>query len=145
MAPLPAVKFLFDTHCWLWLQTDRARFAAKLLETLADPTSRRYLSAASVWEIAIKYALGRLPLPEPPAVYVPERIRLNQIQVLPITHLHALATVTLPQHHRDPFDRMLVAQAQVENATLITADAALEPYDVPLIHPGSFWRPAGSS
>ena len=69
------MKFLLDTHCWLWLQTERSRFTTDLLETLADPAAQRYLSAASVWEIAIKYAVGKLPLPEPPAIYVPERMR----------------------------------------------------------------------
>lgn len=98
------VKFLLDTHCWLWLQTERNRFGADLLEALAAPSSRRYLSAASAWEIAIKYAIGKLPLPASPAIYVPERMR-----------------------------RVLVAQAQMEGLTLVTADSALERYDVPMI------------
>ena len=128
------MKFLLDTHCWLWLQTDPGRFDADLLETLADPLSKRYLSAASSWEIAIKYAIGKLPLPEPPAVYVPERMRLSRFEGLAMTHTHALAVADLPPYHRDPFDRILVAQARVEELTLVTADAALEPYDVPMVN-----------
>ncbi len=127
------VKFLVDTHCWLWLQTERRRFDPDLLETLADPATMRYLSAASVWEIAIKYAVGKLPLPEPPAVYVPERMRLSGFAGLAITPAHALAVAALPSHHRDPFDRVLVAQAGVEGLTLVTAHAMLERYDVPTV------------
>ena len=124
------VKFLLDTHCWLWLQTERKRFAAELLETLADPATQRYLSAASVWEIAIKYAIGKLPLPEPPAIYIPERMRLSRFAGVAITDSHALAAAALPPHHRDPFDRVLVAQARLEGLTLVTADVVLQAYDV---------------
>ena len=127
------MKFLLDTHCWLWLQTQRRRFGDDLLGTLADPSSRRYLSAASGWEIAIKYAIGKLPLPEPPAVYVPERMRLSRFEGLAVSHVHALAVADLPPHHRDPFDRILVAQARIEGLTLVTADSAIESYDVTMI------------
>ena len=104
-----------------------------MLETLAVPSSGKYLSAASAWEIAIKHALGKLPLPEPPPIYVPERMRLSRFEGLAVTHTHALAVASLPPHHRDPFDRILVAQARVEGLALVTADAALEPYDVPMV------------
>ena len=127
------MKYLLDTHCWLWLQSQRQRFDDGLLHTLADPSTGRYLSAASGWEIAIKYAIGKLPLPEPPAVYVPERMRLSRFQGLAVSHVHALAVADLPPHHRDPFDRILVAQARIERLTLVTADSALEPYDVTMI------------
>ena len=127
------MKFLLDTSCWLWLQTAPDRFNAELLETLADYSSQRYLSSASVWEIAIKYSLGKLTLPQPPAIYIPDRMRLNQMQELAITHVHAVAVAGLPPHHRDPFDRILVAQAQLEGMTLITSDKSIEPYDVSMI------------
>lgn len=127
------MKFLLDTRCWLWLQTDLERFDAELLASLAARTSRRYLSAASVWEIAIKHAIGKLPLPEPPAIYVPERMRVSGFQELPITHAHALAVGVLPPHHRDPFDRVLVAQARIEGLTLVIADSTFAHYDVRLI------------
>ena len=127
------MRLLLDTHCWLWLQTAPGRFPPDLLETLAAPSSRRHLSAASAWEIAIKHALGKLPLPEPPAIYVPERMRLSGFEGLAVTHAHALAVAVLPPHHRDPFDRILVAQARVEGLTLVTADAALESYEVPMV------------
>ena len=78
-----------------------------LLETLADPQAERYLSAASAWEISIKYAVGKLPLPEPPTICVPQRMRLSRFAGLAITHAHALAMAALPPLHRDPFDRVL--------------------------------------
>ena len=127
------MRLLLDTHCWLWLQTAPGRLPSDLLETLAAPSSRRYLSAASAWEIAIKHALGKLPLPDPPAIYVPDRMRLSGFEGLAVTHAHALAVAVLPPHHRDPFDRILVAQARGEGLTLVTADAALEPYDVSMV------------
>jgi PIN domain nuclease of toxin-antitoxin system len=86
------------------------------------------LSAASSWEIAIKYALGRLALPEPPDFYVPSRMRAIGAQAIPVEHSHALAVASLPQLHRDPFDRMLVAQASVTGAAILTADPALTRY-----------------
>lgn len=127
------MRLLLDTHCWLRLQTAPGRLPPDLLETLAAPSSRRYLSAASAWEIALKHALGKLPLPDPPAIYVPDRMRLSGFEGLAVTHAHALAVAVLPPHHRDPFDRILVAQARGEGLTLVTADAALEPYDVPMV------------
>ena len=131
------MNFLVDTHCWLWLQADPGRLDAALLETLAAPSSGRFLSAASAWEIAIKHAIGKLPLPEPPAIYVPERMRLSRFRELAIMQPHALAAGVLPPHHRDPFDRLLIAQAQIEGLTLVTADSTFARYDVRLIHVGS--------
>ena len=129
------MKFLIDTRCWLWLLTDPKRFRIDLLQTLKEPSSRRFLSAASVWEIAVKHSNGKLPLPEPASVYVPERMRLSQVEGLPITPAHALVAAALPPHHRDPFDRILVAQAQVEGLTLLTADRVLDRYDVRQLRP----------
>ncbi|MCY3930628.1 MAG: type II toxin-antitoxin system VapC family toxin [Acidobacteria bacterium] len=127
------MKYLLDTHCWLWMQTEPHRFDALLMAALESSATSKFLSAASAWEIAIKYAVGRLPLPEPPADYVPERMRLNQVKPLPITPAHALAVATLPPHHRDPFDRILVAQARIEGLTLVTADRTLELYDAEVL------------
>ena len=91
-------------------------------EILEDGTNDLALSAASSWEIAIKYALGRLPLPQPPDVYVPEQLAKGSVRPLRIEHTHALHVASLPRHHKDPFDRLLIAQAQVEGMTVITAD-----------------------
>ena len=90
-------------------------------------------SAASGWEIAIKYALGKLPLPEPPDQYVPDRMQSSGVDALPIRMEHALRVAQLPAHHRDPFDRLLIAQAQIERVPLLTADSQLSLYDVALL------------
>ena len=130
------MRALLDTHCWLWLQTDPGRLGEVLLADLGDPSSERYLSSASAWEIAIKYALGKLPLPEDPTTYVPDRMRISRFRELPITHADALAVTSLPPHHRDPFDRLLVAQARDHGLTLVTADAVIESYDVSMLRVG---------
>ncbi|HVO22985.1 MAG TPA: type II toxin-antitoxin system VapC family toxin [Candidatus Margulisiibacteriota bacterium] len=124
------MKFLVDTHCWLWLQVSPTRLSAETLALLADPANDLLLSAASSWEIAIKYMLGKLPLPLPPAQYVPERMAASGTHALPVEHAHALQVAALPTHHRDPFDRLLIAQAQLEKLVLVTVDRQLDRYDV---------------
>jgi PIN domain nuclease of toxin-antitoxin system len=91
------------------------------------------LSAASAWEIAIKHAIGKLQMPEPPARYVLRRMELLRTVPLAIEHDHALRVALLPPHHRDPFDRVLVAQAQIENLPILTSDPIFEEYDVTVI------------
>jgi PIN domain nuclease of toxin-antitoxin system len=124
------VKFLVDTHCWLWLQTTPERLSAAVLSLLEDPANDLLLSAASSWEIAIKYALGKLPLPESPDRYVPRRMTASGSRGLAVEHVHSLRVAELPMHHRDPFDRLLVAQAQIEKLTLVTVDPQFRAYDV---------------
>jgi PIN domain nuclease of toxin-antitoxin system len=118
------LRVLLDTHVFLWLQTEPER-VGEHLDTLADPATELLVSAASSWEVAIKHALGRLPLPDTPERWMPERIRAIGARPIAVEHDHALAAAGLPQIHRDPFDRLLVAQAVALDATLITADAAL--------------------
>jgi PIN domain nuclease of toxin-antitoxin system len=127
------MRILLDTHVWLWVQTDPARLGTEAVRLIEDTSNEVLLSAASSWEIAIKWALGRLPLPAPPHEYVPSRMLRSGTSGLPVEHRHVLHVATLPAHHRDPFDRVLVAQAQLEEATLMTADAVLEHYEVALI------------
>lgn len=122
------MRFLVDTHCWLWLQASPERFAPEVLARLEDPANELLLSAASSWEIAIKFAFGKLPLPEPPQRYVPHRMSASGTRGLAVEHAHALRAGVLPMHHRDPFDRLLVAQAQIEQLVLVTVDPQLEPY-----------------
>lgn len=114
------------------LQTEPERLGESL-RLIEDPATDLLLSAASSWEIAIKHGLGRLPLPDPPDEYVPERIRLSGIIGLPIEHSHALAVSALPPLHRDPFDRMIVAQAIVLDVPVITADPAVIQYEIETI------------
>ena len=100
---------------------------------IADATSQLYLSHASVWEISIKHKTGKLALPSEPALWVPIRARRHLLTDFPIAIDHIFRAGGLPLHHRDPFDRLLVAQAQIEGLTLVTADVRLKAYDVPLI------------
>jgi PIN domain nuclease of toxin-antitoxin system len=127
------LKLLLDTHVWLWMQVSPDRMQPEARARIADGNNEILLSAASGWEIAIKYSLGRLPLPEDPVSYVPSRMSRSGTRGLPVQHAHALAVAGLPRLHRDPFDRVLVAQALIEKATLVTADAQLAQYDVPLL------------
>ena len=127
------MRILLDTHAWLWLQASPERLSEKSLELVGDPENEIYLSAASSWEIAIKYALGKLPLPEPPGEYVPSRISASGTTSLPVEHRHALHLARLPRHHRDPFDRLLIAQAHLEGLVVLTADPAFSPYGVQTI------------
>jgi PIN domain nuclease of toxin-antitoxin system len=99
-------------------------------DKLGDRENVLFLSAASAWEIAIKHRLGRLPLPSPPAEFVPERLVRDGVDPLPVEHRHALRVASLPALHRDPFDRLLVAQAQIERLVLVTADAQLAEYGI---------------
>lgn len=123
---------LLDTHVFLWLQTEPERLAS-IEPTLRDIDTDLVVSAASAWEIAIKYALGKLPLPHAADRYVPESVLAIRARSLPIDLGDALAVAELPLHHRDPFDRLLVVQARRHDLTLVTADRRLQAYDVPLL------------
>lgn len=123
---------LIDTHVWLWLNNQVDRLSSSAL-TLLSTSDEIYLSAASAWEIAVKWASGKLPLPVPPKEYIPSRMTENGIRSLPIHHRHALRLAALPLHHKDPFDRILVAQAQVEGLKLMTADRGLASYEVEIL------------
>ena len=122
--------FLVDTHVWLWLQSSPEKLDTELLGRLGDESNDLLLSAASSWEISIKYSLGKLKLPEPPQTYVPDRMRRSGTGSLPVEHVHALGVAELPQLHRDPFDRLLIAQARALGLVLVTADPQIIRYDV---------------
>lgn len=124
------MRVLVDTQCWLWMTSTPERFSAAGRAIVERREHDLYLSAASAWEIAIKHALGKLELPEPPAVYVPARMDATGVHALPVDHAHALRVSTLPHHHRDPFDRLLIAQAQIEDLTILTSDPMFDSYDV---------------
>lgn len=123
---------LLDTHVFLWLQGEPERLGDHL-QVVEDPATDLLFSAASSWEITIKHGLGKLSLPEPPHEYVPERIRLGGLIGLPIEHSHALAVASLPPLHRDPFDRLIVAQAMLLEVPVITADPAIVQYGIETI------------
>lgn len=127
------MRLLVDTHCWLWMVGDPDRLSKKARGLIRDPRNELLLSAASSWEIAIKHGLGRLDLPGVPADVVPDWIRRSGMKPLPILHSHALHVAGLPQHHSDPFDRLLIAQAQLEGVPILTADRAFDGYEVEVI------------
>ena len=126
------MRYLLDTHVWLWWYLEPERLEAKTLRLLEDGGAELFFSAASIWEIAIKYRLGKLKLNPPPEDLLPAELARDTIQILPISMAHALRAGALPPHHQDPFDRMLIAQAQLENMTLITADPHFSDYKVRL-------------
>ena len=124
------MKLLLDTHTFLWWITDDPQLSTKARELIGDGHNILYWSAASSWEVSIKYALGRMPLPEAPEQFLPAEIEKNRLELLPIIDAHAFQAGQLPHHHRDPFDRMLVAQAQVESLALLSNDQQLNHYNV---------------
>jgi PIN domain nuclease of toxin-antitoxin system len=124
------VKYLLDTSVFLWSNGAPERLNRQATTVLSSKSSEVYLSAASSWEIAIKFALGALRLPSPPLQFIPDALRILSIRSLEISHLHSLAAGALPPHHRDPLDRMLIAQANSEEMVLLTADRVFEKYDV---------------
>lgn len=123
------MRLLLDTHAFLWLNAAPERLGAVLTD-IEDSRNQLVVSAATSWEIAIKHARGRLPLPDPPVQYVPDLIRRIGAEALAIEHAHALGVAALPPLHRDPFDRLLVAQARSIEATLVTADEKIAAYPV---------------
>jgi PIN domain nuclease of toxin-antitoxin system len=126
---------LVDTQIFLWMQGSPARLRSAR-ELIEDENTTVLFSAASSWGIAIKWRIGKLPLPEPPHRYIPDRMQRSAIQALPVLHSHALAVAELPGHHDDPFDRLLIAQALLEGIALVTADPALRAYGAELIWVG---------
>ena len=127
------MRILLDTQVWLWLVMEPERLQGPSHNAVSDASNVLVLSAASSWEVAIKYSLGRLPLPEPPATFVPLTMQELGAVGLPIEHAHAIAVTELPRHHADPFDRLLIAQAQAESLTILSADPVFDAYDVDVL------------
>lgn len=123
------MKLLVDTHAFLWFVAGDPRLSATARRMLEDDDTEWYLSAASVWELSIKSSLKRLVLPAPAMEYVAEKVHLG-LRILSVEWAHAAAVEGLPFHHRDPFDRLLVAQAQTERLTVVTDDAVFRRYGV---------------
>ena len=120
------MRYLADTHVFLWWLNDDPKLRSGVRKVLGDPTSAVHVSAASIWEIAIKVRIGKLDFDGDPV----REIGANGFLDLPMTASHAYAAGSLPCHHEDPFDRMLIAQAQLEQLVLLSYDASFEPYDV---------------
>ncbi len=124
------MTFLLDTHAFLWFALRDARLSKTGSLLISDPGNRLLLSPASYWEIAIKISLGRYELNDDFGLFMREQIVENVLDILPITLEHAAVVATLPFHHRDPFDRLLVAQAIAEQIAILSCDTALDAYPV---------------
>jgi len=127
------VRILLDTHAFLWWISDAPQLSQKARQIIGNGENALFLSAASGWEIAIKTRLGKLKLPADITSFIAEQLSVNAITPLPIQMKHALHLNSLPDFHRDPFDRMIVAQAQVEGLPVLTADPQLAGYSVQII------------
>jgi PIN domain nuclease of toxin-antitoxin system len=126
------LKLLLDTHTFIWWDSDPSKLSSLVHASIQDPTNTVYLSAASVWKMVIKRQLGKLTLRVPLKALISQQ-QSNGIQILSVALPHVLAVDSLPQVHKDPFDRILIAQAIVEGATLASNDELLSKYPAPVI------------
>lgn len=124
------MKLLLDTHTFLWFIAGDSRLDSHARQLIENPDNERYLSIASIWEITIKSSLGRLRVPLPPSELIREHVWANAIELLPAEPEHFDMLHELPYHHKDPFDRFLIAQAIKEKMALLTKDPAFSSYDV---------------
>jgi len=124
------VTVLLDTHAFLWFVLDDPKLSARAREAIADPDSRVLLSPASYWEIAIKISLGKYALPGSYADFMCDQLHENDFEILPIRPEHTAKLTDLPFHHRDPFDRLLIAQAMAEDLSLVSAHVAFDAYSI---------------
>jgi PIN domain nuclease of toxin-antitoxin system len=127
------MRLLLDTHTFLWWIADDPRLSKKACEVIGDGKNQLFLSAASGWEIAVKARLGRLQMPDDLEHFILEQTALNAIENLPVILSHALHVYTLPDYHRDPFDRLLISQAQLEGLPILTADPQISQYSVEVV------------
>jgi PIN domain nuclease of toxin-antitoxin system len=127
------MRLSLDTHVFLWSLTEDSRLSPHVRDALNEPTNDVFVSAVVAWEIMIKVALGKLAVPEDVTYWLPSELRRRNLTPLGIDLLHVLALERLPQHHRDPFDRLLLAQARAESLTIVSHDRVLAAYDVPVL------------
>lgn len=124
------MNLLLDTHALLWFLNDDPSLSAAAKALIQDPANRKLVSVASCWEIAIKVGLKKLDLGEPATTFLPRELGTNGFDLLGIELIHATSVESLPPHHRDPFDRMLVAQSMIEKLPVVSVDAQLDAYGI---------------
>ncbi len=124
------MKLLLDTHIFLWFITADLRLPMLFRDAIREPKNEVFLSVASLWEIIVKYNLGKLPLPQSPEIYIPNERRRHQIKSLSLHENAVKELVDLPALHRDPFDRILICQALANNLTIVTIDPQIQKYNV---------------
>ncbi len=127
-------RYLLDTHAFIWFVEGNEQLHPHIREAIEDPNNQRFLSIASLWEMSIKVSAGKMEMMRPVATLIEEHVHGNAIELLSINQDHLEAVIELPFHHRDPFDRMMIAQAQVDELILISKDGHFKHYDVDL-----FW------
>ena len=127
------MNLLLDTHVFLWMHDEIEKLSISASDALTSVENKLYLSTASIWEIQIKFKSGKLKLGKPIDEILDEQISVNDLEILALEREHAVNVVTLPPAHKDPFDRMLISQAMVEDMTIVTADKRLRDYDVKLL------------
>ena len=127
------MRILLDTHLFLWWDSEPQRLSQQARALCEDDENVLLLSVASIWEMQIKRQLGKLQLRLPLHRLITEQRRDNGIEILPITLPHVLALESLPLHHKDPFDRLLIAQANAENIAILSVDAVFKNYEVALL------------
>ncbi|MFZ0807239.1 MAG: type II toxin-antitoxin system VapC family toxin [Candidatus Sulfotelmatobacter sp.] len=125
------MNILLDTHTLLWALTDESRLSERARRLL--PRADTWLSVASLWEVLIKAQIGKIPLPRPTGAFLLSKLKSNGVRLLPITADHVLRIESLPDHHRDPFDRMLIAQSIEEKFPLVSSDRIFASYPVEVI------------
>lgn len=127
------MKILLDTHVFLWFISGDIRLSTDIRDVIRDSNNQVYLSTISIWEVIIKYQLGKLPLPESPETYLPKQRDRHQIFSLALDENSVVQLSKLPPLHRDPFDRMLICQALQNSLTIATVDAAVRAYPVSVL------------
>lgn len=128
------MKILIDTHIFLWASGRSKHLPGETLDLLANPETEKFFSTASVWEIAIKYGKGLLPLPEHPRRFIPLTLAASDISPISVTLREAIGVTDLPRHHGDPFDRLLISQARLNEMYILTDDKMFERYEVDIIN-----------
>ena len=124
------MRLLLDTHTFLWFILNDPLLSIRARDLIIEPANEIEISPASYWEIAIKISIGKYSLSEPLEDFVTREVATNQFRILPIEPRHVAPLTSLPFHHRDPFDRLMIAQAMVEQIPIISADAAFDDYPV---------------
>lgn len=127
------MRILLDTHAFLWFISDETEMSTRALRIIEDPSADVLVSVVSLWEIAIKISIGKLDLEKPFGELIPNEMVKNRFQLWPIDLASLSAVSTLPLHHRDPFDRLLIAQAIVDDIPIVTRDSAFSDYPVQII------------
>jgi PIN domain nuclease of toxin-antitoxin system len=124
------MRLLLDTHTFIWFVTDDTQLSSTAKAVIEDESNEKLLSIASVWEMAIKQSIGKLGFQLPVCSFVEQQMTFNSMELLSVTIPHLAVVETLALHHRDPFDRLLIAQAAIEHLVIVGADTAFDAYDV---------------